>query len=1523
MCVLMDWLSLFLQDRNAGASGCWSGGRGLLSPFVLMLLRREPERPGKLAKAMTALLLGLFAWQIPKAAHAVNICSRTDQVEQAILDQVAATTCNNVPDAQLAAVTTLDLSSEGITTLQDSDFSGLSGLTWLALNNNNLTSLPAGVFSGLSSLRTLLLYRSNLTSLPAEVFSGLSSLHTLNLNFNNLTSLPAGIFSGLSILTNITLIGNPLIGVPRILLTDARNLTTSEDGRVATFQMGLSTQPAADVIVTLDSSDTGEGVVSGPFTFTPINWYTNQSVTVTGIDDVENDGEQEYEITFSVTSSDPDYSSLGARFISVVNRDDDEHDEAVIVEADPDPYDLKTSEDGGAVTARVRLSTQPAAAVTVTPSSSDTSEGTVSGPLTFTSSNWDTAQDVTVTGVDDAEDDGHQDYEVTFNITSSDPNYSSLLPSSRVGILFLLNRDNNDHPRVVVTGAQNLVTTEDSGTATFQARLATQPAAAVTVALFSDDTSEGVVSPDSLIFTPNNWNTLQSVTVTGVDDAEDDGDRGYAITFLVTSSDSNYNYASIYNDVNDDVAAAFFSVTNRDNGDEEGVLYCSECGDMETSEAGGTATFQMGLVIEPAHAVTVTPRSSDTSEGTVSGPLTFTPDNWDTAQNITVTGVDDAEGDGDQSYRITFSARSLDFTYNGLQVPPFSVSVINRDDDDNDPGLVLTRVQNRRTLETSEAGGAATVQVRLAAAPTAPVTVTPSSSDTSEGVVSDTLTFTPSNWDADQSVTVTGVDDAEYDGDQTYQIIFSVTSSDSEYNDIPVTALSVINGDNDGASVRVTGAENLETSEAGGTATFQVRLATRPTHEVIVTLLSDDTSEGVVSPDSLTFTPNNWDTDQNITVTGVDDAEEDGYQTYLIIFSVTSSDADYAILTDFMAPLSVINRDDNEEVPGGRTLPLQENPGGRFQTSLGNGAEVMVTGAESLVTSEAGGTDTFQVRLATPPTAAVIVTPSSSKTDEGTVSGPLTFTPSNWDTDQSVTVIGVDDAEVDGDQTYQITFSVTSSDPDYNGIDVAPLVVTSRDDNDPSHRAMAVKAAKQALDTWLPGLGHTVAEQALDAVQGRFQPRPQSSLEWNLAGQSMVGTPLDQHLLAWAKGRGAVTEQQLVEGTSFDLALAPENGAAPGFSFWARGDLARFDREEDDLSLDGNVTTALVGGDWGTEQWSAGAALARSWSSGSYNSGEEEGELSDGSLTALLPYGHYELNPQLSLWGMAGYGWGNLSLTPEGQQAMETMETDINLSLAAVGLEGLLLDGGREGLSIRSTADALLVKVSSEESGALAETESDVSRLRLGLEAVRSFLLEDDASLAPMVEVALRQDGGDAETGFGLDLGAGLDWSAPRQGIRAELEGRVLLYHAVEGFQASGIAASLEWDPTPSTERGPSLSLKHGVGAATGGGMAALLSPAKLPELASSASSQGHQFQALLGYGFAPWGEEGLSIRPEIGLGLSSRGREYNLSWSTFPSVQSGEDSGWEVSTTVKRQENNDSHPSATHSLALHFSLLL
>ena len=75
-----------------------------------------------------------------------------------------------------------------------------------------------------------------------------------------------------------------------------------------------------------------------------------------------------------------------------------------------------------------------------------------------------------------------------------------------------------------MTPTSGLTTTEAGGTATFTVVLNTQPTADVTIALSSSDTTEGTVAPASLIFTTANWNVAQTVTVTGVDDAVDDGD---------------------------------------------------------------------------------------------------------------------------------------------------------------------------------------------------------------------------------------------------------------------------------------------------------------------------------------------------------------------------------------------------------------------------------------------------------------------------------------------------------------------------------------------------------------------------------------------------------------------------------------------------------------------------------------------------------------------------------------------------------------------------------------------------------------------------------------------------------------------------------------------------------------------------------------------------------------------------------------------------------------------------------------
>ena len=112
-------------------------------------------------------------------------------------------------------------------------------------------------------------------------------------------------------------------------------------------------------------------------------------------------------------------------------------------------------------------------------------------------------------------------------------------------------------------------------------------------------------------------------------------------------------------------------------------------------------------------------------------------------------------------------------------------------------------------------------------------------------------------------------------------------------------------------------------------------------------------------------------------------------------------------------------------------------------------AGITVNPTSGLITTEAGGTDTFTVVLDTQPTADVTIGLSSSDITEGTVLPvSLTFTSANWNTPQTVTVTGVDDSAVDGDITYNIiTASASSTDTDYNGLNPNDVSVTNTDDD--------------------------------------------------------------------------------------------------------------------------------------------------------------------------------------------------------------------------------------------------------------------------------------------------------------------------------------------------------------------------------------------------------------------------------------------------------------------------------------------
>lgn len=355
---------------------------------------------------------------------------------------------------------------------------------------------------------------------------------------------------------------------------------------------------------------------------------------------------------------------------------------------------------------------------------------------------------------------------------------------------------------------------------------------------------------------------------------------------------------------------------------------------LETSEAGNVGIFTVKLRTQPTADVTLTLQSSNVAEGrlrslggqcdatngipvTTTCTLVFTPANWSQPQAVAVVGQDDLVTDGNALYTIFFpvAAASADAKYNGLSTP--AILITNTDNDL--PSVSVTPLSGT----TAEASGNFTFNVVLQAQPSANVSISVASSNEAEGRVRRTggvcntggavgtgtcnLTFTAANWNIAQAVTVTGIDDLVADGNKSYTIILSpAVSADASYNGFDPADIAMTSTDNGAPGFTFSATAGLVTTEAGGTASFTVRLNTVPTANVSLGLSSGNTAEGTVSPSNLTFTPANWNNTQTVTVTGVADNRIDGNIGYTIITAAaTSADTAYSGLNP--ADISVTN----------------------------------------------------------------------------------------------------------------------------------------------------------------------------------------------------------------------------------------------------------------------------------------------------------------------------------------------------------------------------------------------------------------------------------------------------------------------------------------------------------------------------------------------------------------------------------------------------------------------------------------
>ncbi len=208
----------------------------------------------------------------------------------------------------------------------------------------------------------------------------------------------------------------------------------------------------------------------------------------------------------------------------------------------------------------------------------------------------------------------------------------------------------------------------------------------------------------------------------------------------------------------------------------------------------------------------------------------------------------------------------------------------------------------------------------------------------------------------------------------------------------------------------------------------------------------------------------------------------------------------------------------------------------------------------------------------------------------------------------------------------------------------------------------------------------------------------------------------------------------------------------------------------------------------------------------------------------------------------------------------------------------------------------------------LAASESDVSRLRVGLEGSWGLALAGGGHLTPKLEAGARHDGGDAETGFGVELGGGLAWRDPGLGLTLDLSGRTLVAHDDDGLEDRGISAQLSFDPEPASGRGLSFGLGQDWGGRSAGGLDALFAPEPLEDREGSTEATSRWSME------AAWGFPALGGRftgsPHMGLGLATGGRDYSLGWRLTPEAANAPDLSFGLKAT--RRESGNAAPEHT-----------
>ena len=544
------------------------------------------------------------------------------------------------------------------------------------------------------------------------------------------------------------------------------------------------------------------------------------------------------------------------------------------------------------------------------------------------------------------------------------------------------------------------------------------------------------------------------------------------------------------------------------------------------------------------------------------------------------------------------------------------------------------------------------------------------------------------------------------------------------------------------------------------------------------------------------------------------------------------------------------------------------------------------------------GTDSAVVFAVTMSRAAPRAVTVGYATSDGTAtagedytatSGTLTFAAGV--AEQSVSVPVLDDATNEGEESFTFTLSNASGALIDDGVATGTIV-----NSDPMPKA------------WITRFGRTVAAQAVSAITERLEGSGSGIVVGGIPIDSAASVPNrnDEHALYRHGGLAhedpprhalegrSISPRALLTGSAFRFD-GESAGGSPVWTTWGRVASSGFAATEDDVRLDGDVTTAFLGADVSIRRWLAGAAVSLSEGDGGFElvdagRSEDKGAI-ESRLTSLFPYVRYSLSEQIDVWSLVGYGTGDLTLTERADEDRPrdvAFETDISMRMGAIGATGKVLSPDASGgVEVVVRSDAFWVRmeseaVRSEHSGRMEASTGEASRVRLLLEGSRALELASGGTLTPSAVVGIRHDGGNAETGAGIELGTGVRFA--HRGLSVEGAVRTLVAHEESDYEEWGASGSIRIDPGASGE-GLSLAVTPAWGAASSG-VERLWSLADARELApSDAFDNQRRLGAEIGYGLG-LSAPGNVVTPYAGLSFVDGGRRSyraGVRWSIRP----------------------------------------